>query len=642
MYLGAGVVLLAVGAGLRLNQYLDQVLLDDEWHAVHQLLAGQSPLQLFLTFGHADYSIPLGLLYWLQARCFGLSEFAMRWPMLLAGLATLVLFPLYAWRRFSPRAALAAALLFALSPSLIIYAHQARPYALTLLLAYLGLYAFYRYQQGQARPEAWGGVYVVSAVLATWLHPLMGPFVVSPLLLEAGRALAAGRPHDLKPLLGPGLACAAGLALVLGPPLVSDLQGIALKSGQASVAGSTLAGAVFFWLGTPSAFCAVVLLALAGPGLRRLVGGDRVWQSALLGLLLTALAILVLRPASVNHAATFGRYLLPALPLLLLAAALGLDELLAWRGPWKWPALALVVAMVVVYTGQSPVWGLAARPNSNANHSRFISDYREAHNAVIRYQQRALGLSPFWAGLREAPARSLRVGVAPFYFESYHWDGPRWEALGGQLTVPAYLEGFCASRRRGESPKNSRFRFRNAVYLSELADGKLPGVDWLVFNKPIAGFEGTPEGRAMSAEAERCLGRLQALMGAPDYEDALLVAYRLKPAGAQALIQEQVFQQGRAGLHGVALEIPDALRAQYAFVDEKLAGAFAGIAQQDGVGGIGHDVFLATILRLDLPAQHVDRGSGDHGARPQGVDRNTLASELGGHAQHAHAHAVLG
>ena len=148
MYLGAGLVLLAVGAGLRLNQYLDQVLLDDEWHAVHQLLAGQSPQQLFLTFGHADYSIPLGLLYWLQARCFGLSEFAMRWPMLLAGLTTLVVFPLYAWRRFSPRVAVVAAVLFALSPSLIIYAHQARPYALTLLLAYLALYAFTRTNKG--------------------------------------------------------------------------------------------------------------------------------------------------------------------------------------------------------------------------------------------------------------------------------------------------------------------------------------------------------------------------------------------------------------------------------------------------------------------------------------------------------------
>ena len=37
---------------------------------------------MWLDFGHADYSIPLGLLYGVEARAFGLSETAMRWPML--------------------------------------------------------------------------------------------------------------------------------------------------------------------------------------------------------------------------------------------------------------------------------------------------------------------------------------------------------------------------------------------------------------------------------------------------------------------------------------------------------------------------------------------------------------------------------
>ena len=70
-----------VGAWLRLDQFAAQVLIDDEWHAVHQLQS-LSPSRMWLDFGHADYSIPLGLLYALESRALGLTETAMRWPML--------------------------------------------------------------------------------------------------------------------------------------------------------------------------------------------------------------------------------------------------------------------------------------------------------------------------------------------------------------------------------------------------------------------------------------------------------------------------------------------------------------------------------------------------------------------------------
>ena len=50
---------------LRLDQIAAQVLIDDEWHAVHQVLR-RTPAQMFLDFGFADYSIPLGILAWLR------------------------------------------------------------------------------------------------------------------------------------------------------------------------------------------------------------------------------------------------------------------------------------------------------------------------------------------------------------------------------------------------------------------------------------------------------------------------------------------------------------------------------------------------------------------------------------------------
>jgi len=62
-----GCVLLAaasIGAGiyLRATQLSTQILLDDEWHAIHKLL--HSDVKGIVTsFGVADYSIPLTLYY---------------------------------------------------------------------------------------------------------------------------------------------------------------------------------------------------------------------------------------------------------------------------------------------------------------------------------------------------------------------------------------------------------------------------------------------------------------------------------------------------------------------------------------------------------------------------------------------------
>ncbi|HEY3564436.1 MAG TPA: hypothetical protein VGL96_05500, partial [Casimicrobiaceae bacterium] len=54
------------GLALRVWQVDTQILLEDEWHAIHKLLRS-SALDIFTHLGHADYSIPLTLYYqWLE------------------------------------------------------------------------------------------------------------------------------------------------------------------------------------------------------------------------------------------------------------------------------------------------------------------------------------------------------------------------------------------------------------------------------------------------------------------------------------------------------------------------------------------------------------------------------------------------
>ena len=526
VYLGAGAVLLVFGAALRLYQWPEQVLLDDEWHAVHQLLTGKTPGELFLSIGHADYSIPLGMLYWLQAEWFGLNEWAMRWPMLLAGLATLFLLPAYAWQRYAPRVAVMFAALLAVSPLLLIYSATARPYALTLLLSLLGIYGFYRFLNAPDQPIAWALVYVGCCALGTWLHAIVGPLLFAPLLLETVRGLAGRRGVALRAIVYLGAPAAVLTAALMLPPMLAEPAGLALKAGASDIGWATLNGVFYAWLGTPSTVCVLALLALAGAGLPVMLRADRLAQSVLLGLALTVLAILLLRPASVHHPLTFGRYLLAAVPLLLLAAAVGAERLLR-KGAWrKGLAAAGLAVFAALYLAQSPLPRLLATPNSQLTHSRLQFDFRPEHNRVARYQDATLPLSPFWARLAGAAPGSLNIAAAPFYFETYHWDAPRWERASRQRVKPAFLTGFCAARRYGEVPDSGRFPFRNAYWLSRLAQDAGPRPDWLVYTQPIARFAGTKEGEQMQAEARRCIGQLIAALGEPDYQDEYLLAWR--------------------------------------------------------------------------------------------------------------------
>src|SRR5690606_2911660 len=56
------------------------------------------------------------------------------------------------------------------------------------------------------------------------------------------------------------------------------------------------------------------------------------------------------------------------------------------------------------------------------------------------------------------------------------------------------------------------------------------------------------------------------------------------------LVEEQVRQERLAGVDGVVVEGGDAAGAQHVLVDQELAGQFAAVAGEDGVGGIGDDV----------------------------------------------------
>src|SRR5690349_16198206 len=134
---GAGIV---AGIYLRATQLPMQILLDDEWHAIHELLHSDAK-GILTSFGVADYSIPLTLYYRFLALHGGLSEWAMHLPLLLAGIALLAAAPLLLRRETTPAVIATWVTLLAISPLLVYLSRTARPYALTSLLAFVAVIA---------------------------------------------------------------------------------------------------------------------------------------------------------------------------------------------------------------------------------------------------------------------------------------------------------------------------------------------------------------------------------------------------------------------------------------------------------------------------------------------------------------------
>ena len=532
--------ILIFGAWLRLDQFAYQVVTDDEWHALFQLIT-HSPRQFLLSFGFSDYSIPLTLLYWNEANWFGLSELGMRWPMMLAGLLILILFPVWVSRHLGWRVALVFALLLAISPLLVSYSRNARPYALTLFLGYLAHYAFFRYWNHHEGRTATGVLYGLSAALSSWLHLISLPFVVAPILLASFPALMAWRKGNHAPmrrLLRLGAPTALLTATLILPPLFSDPGAMLTKSGSDLPTIDTLTGVWHTWLGSPSPFAVLVCLGLATLGVARVWKEAPLAKSAVLGLFLTLILLLLTRPAWIHNPLTFGRYLLPSMVLLLLAIAAGAETLASRMAPKRGSLLSLPILLlpVVLLMSVSPLRETMQRPNSYTLHSYFQFDYRKDHQIVKERMEARIPLSPWWATHRNSPRESVLIAVAPFYYFSPKWDAPRWERLSTQRVIPGFLSGLCSDRRDGELPDDGRFAMRNAVHLGNDAALQRKRVDFIAFQKPY--WERHNEAPILiGADTAHCLDVLRAKLSKPTYEDDKIVVFTLqhsKPAQPNA------------------------------------------------------------------------------------------------------------
>lgn len=532
----AWLLVIAAAVWFRTWQLGGQILIDDEWHAIHKILWAESWREIFLSFGHADYSIPLTLLFHALAETVGLSEWQMRGLPLSFGLATVVLVPWLLLPWLKREATLLLAALLAVSPVLIHFSRYVRPYALVLPLGFVAVIALWRWWR--ERDWRWLAVYVPCAVLAGWLHPMTLLFTGAAMLYFVIQAAwMALRQRDfggLRRVVPAGLMTLLPVLALILPPLLADPAAFQSKSGVHHVRLGTLIWAWHLTVGTAWG-PAMLLLALLA-----LIGAFRLWRrdSAFCGywLFMIAVAVLVviaLQPAWIHHAIVPLRYLLVAMPMALASIALGLDAVVRLplarvnRSIATGASLTATLLVLTVYATTGPLAYTYRGVNPFTNHARYYFDFDFERSVFDRLMRDIDVPEVYWTMAREPGDWEIVQG--PWWFES-HFN--RLAELQRQTQMPVrigMISGLCTDWTHGElrARGGPAIDFEHFVHLHELLDGSSEVNRFVVLTRPEE-FENSRE----LPDTDACIAAFRDRFGEPWYQDGRRVIFRLPADGS--------------------------------------------------------------------------------------------------------------
>ena len=335
---------------------------------------------------HTESTPPLSYVYeWLCTKAIGTSEFALRLPFALLGIALVPVMYLAARSLAGPRAGLIAAALTACNPMLVWHAQDARAYTMLALLLAGTIAAL-----AQGRLWWWAGLAV--GALATHYFAI---FMVIPeaLWLVHERRRAAWRY-----VAAPAVAVVplAVLAAMQSGERSSWIASISLITRLAQIPPGFLEG---YQLSHAGAVVGVVLLAAVAPAL--LAAWRRPAGRAMLALGAIVIA-LPLAGAAIGQDYLLHRNVIGALVAVTVAAAIGFDQLR--RG------LPLVVGVCAIWIAITVA--TAGDPKYRLEDWRGAVHATRAAGAVVMIPGSGLPVASYYRPGLDLIARGQRVQVS--------------------------------------------------------------------------------------------------------------------------------------------------------------------------------------------------------------------------------------
>lgn len=527
LLIGGVLLISAAGVYLRVWQWPIQLLADDEWHALRKLL-GADARDISTSFGRADHSIPITLYYYAVSQITPLTENIMRWPMLLAGLATPFTAVWLVRHKLNRTEQVLYFTLLALSPILIYYSRTARPYAISTLLAFSALVLFYYWANKPKLRYAVG--YVLTCSLCAWMQPVTLALTLSPFLFFGCKSLYCwARSSDQSLFLrltALGVAQLIVLCALLGPPIYYSLGDLTGKVGTDSPTLHSIAETFKLLTGSEHGLFTCIFLLIAAWGGWQF--GRKHGQFALYLTVCATISLAVILSSGatwIQHPLVTARYSLPLLLVIGLFTAAGLNNLWETIGRFAPPSSIALILLCACILASGPLAHTYIKPiNQFTGHMAYQFDYNWTSN-VYNHQLNNRPVSPFYHSLASAPEKSLHLVIAPWFLE-WHWN--RWyidQAVHQQQVSGGFVKGLCGRNLGREySAHNSQVALRNMVHVAPLAEKAGP-YDYFIYHK------NAPRPELNFSPYFDCERTIRKHFGKPAYEDKELMVYKLKTDG---------------------------------------------------------------------------------------------------------------
>jgi hypothetical protein len=405
----------------------------------------------------------------------------------------------------------------------------ARPYAITVLLTVLCIAAIWRWRTERSRRLA--ACAAITAALATWFHPSLGPFRGGGMPFRFSRGRDARRrsatsSFEAIPRAGFPRRLRDGTA---ARGAAHRRSAVAVGQGGGDRPGWEAIERLFavIWGGVPTPAVAGAC-AVAAWGLVTLFRRDRRFAAylAMLGLF-PGILLWLSGAVWMQQGQNFLRYQLPVEPLVLFLGCVGATSLLRACSRRHAEAVAWSGAAVIAaaYLAATPTIAQVLYLGPWYGDPEYHWDYRHRWMDHKMTDPGTPRPPAFYAHLASLEPGSAPIIEAPFVWNGFLTPYAFYARFHRQPEKFGMMYDLCLTGLRlGDVPNDRRFRFRKFVALDDKAAVMGSGARYLLLNRrpPV-------EQVGSQYDDARCLPRVKALYGEPIAIDDRLAVFRLRP-----------------------------------------------------------------------------------------------------------------
>ena len=484
-FLGLAVIL---GAFLRIYLLPDQIILDDEMHALHAL-ANHSYLFICTHFFPQNISTPLALIYKATGDMIGLNEFTMRLPTLLTGIAIIIVLPLFLKGILNASSALICAYLLAISPILINYSRIARPYSIVVFLVMVSIFSFYRWLlENKTR---WALTFVISSILSLYFHFLCAPAIFATGafgLLKSIRKSnrTQGNPQILYIFIM-GCVILIGISILVSAQFWSSSGVLLGKTGGGHISIATIKHGLVLMLGIGNNMLLYMVIAGILAGVVIVFKRNRGFALFLIFVIaFQALSIMIICPSKVQYGHIFARYNLWSVPLFLLFLSVSLNSLKLPVTTWlRTPIFLLTNAIILsLLFFMGPIPKIYYTPNNFLN-SNIFTDIEIAPE-FTRYGLNRGRISSFYMHLGKSD-QPFSIVETLWYFMSPYNRLPIYQRFHRKNVVIGFVSTLVKRYTKSEVnlDDRQRYSFKHFVDVTKKENVLGRGVRYIILHKNI-------------------------------------------------------------------------------------------------------------------------------------------------------------